>query len=161
MTTFLTTQRQQAAWHLVDASKETLGRMAARIATILQGKHKPGYTPHADVGDFVVVVNARDVVVTGRKREDKVYRHYTGNHGGLVGQSYERLLERKPTEIVRLAVKRMMPKTRLGRAMLSKLKVHAGAEHAHHAQAPTPLSFGTVRVEKKKTKKTTTPAKGA
>jgi large subunit ribosomal protein L13 len=147
-TTFATTHRDQAAWHVVDASQETLGRMAARIAVILQGKHKPTYTPHADVGDFVVVVNAKDVRVTGRKREDKVYRHYTGNHGGLVTESYERVRERRPTDIVRLAVKRMMPKTRLGRAMLSKLKVVAGAEHRHHAQAPAPLSFGTWRPAK-------------
>jgi large subunit ribosomal protein L13 len=152
MTTFLTTHREKAAWHVVDASKETLGRMSARIATILQGKHKPTYTPHADLGDFVVVVNAKDVRVTGRKRDDKVYRHYTGNHGGLVTQTYGRMLDRKPTEIVRLAVKRMMPKTRLGRAMLSKLKVHAGPEHTHHAQDPKPLSFGTVRPEKRRAK---------
>ena len=151
-TTFLTTRREKAAWHLVDASQETLGRMASRIAMILQGKHKPTYTPHADVGDFVVVVNAKDVVVTGRKREDKVYRHYTGNHGGLVTESYGRMLERKPTEIVRLAVRRMLPKTRLGRAMLSKLKIHAGAEHDHHAQRPTPVSFGTVRTAKRRAK---------
>jgi large subunit ribosomal protein L13 len=142
-TTFETTRRERAAWHVVDASQETLGRMATRIATILQGKHKPTYTPHADVGDFVVVVNAKDVRVSGRKRDDKVYRHYTGNHGGLVTETYGRVLDRRPTDIVRLAVKRMMPKTRLGRAMLSKLKIHAGPEHDHHAQAPKPLSFGT------------------
>jgi large subunit ribosomal protein L13 len=144
-TTFRTTRRDQAVWHVVDASKETLGRMAARIAHVLQGKHKPTYTPHADVGDFVVVVNAKDVQVTGRKRQDKIYRHYTGYHGGLVTQTWERMMERKPTEVVRLAVRRMMPKTRLGRAMLSKLKVVAGPEHRHHAQAPKPLSFGTGR----------------
>jgi large subunit ribosomal protein L13 len=144
-TTFKTTTRETAAWHVVDASQETLGRMAARIAHLLQGKHKPTYTPHADVGDFVVVVNAKDVRVTGRKRDDKVYRRYTGYHGGLVTEPYQRLLDRRPTDIVRLAVKRMMPKTRLGRAMLSKLKVVAGAEHRHHAQAPKPLSFRTVR----------------
>jgi large subunit ribosomal protein L13 len=142
MTTFLSTHREKASWHVVDASKETLGRMAARIATILQGKHKPSY-------------------VTGRKKDDKVYRHYTGNHGGLVTQTYARILERKPTEIVRLAVKRMMPKTRLGRAMLSKLKVHAGPEHTHHAQDPKPLSFGTIRPEKRGTRGAAPAAKGA
>jgi large subunit ribosomal protein L13 len=145
MTTFETTQRAKAAWHVVDASQETLGRMASRVALILQGKHKPTYTPHADVGDFVLVLNAKDVRVTGRKREDKVYRHHTGNHGGLVTESFSRVMERRPTDVVRLAVKRMMPKTRLGRAMLSKLKVVAGPEHRHHAQRPAPLSLGTAR----------------
>jgi large subunit ribosomal protein L13 len=144
-TTFATTQRHKASWHVVDASQEVLGRMAARIAEILQGKHKPEYTPHADVGDFVVVVNAKDVKVTGRKASDKHYRHYTGNHGGLVTVFYPTMLERKPTEIVRLAVKRMLPKTTLGRHMLSKLKVFAGAEHRHHAQNPKPLVCGRGR----------------
>ncbi len=144
-TTFAKTRRETAQWHLVDASEEVLGRMAARIAQILQGKHKPTWTPHADTGDFVVVVNAAKVQVTGRKSEDKFYRHYTGNHGGLVTEHYPRMLARKPTEIVRLAVRRMMPKTDLGRHMLSKLKVFAGPTHTHHAQDPKPLALRTNR----------------
>ena len=142
-TTFAKTDRSKAAWFVVDASQEVLGRMSARVSQILQGKHKPTWTAHADVGDFVVVVNASKVQVTGRKAEDKHYRHYTGNHGGLVTEYYPRMLERKPTEIIRLAVRRMLPKTALGRHMLSKLKVFSGPTHTHHAQDPKPLAFGT------------------
>jgi large subunit ribosomal protein L13 len=142
-TTFTATDRAQAAWYVVDASREVLGRMAVEIARRLQGKHKPSYTPHADVGDFVVVVRAADAHVTGRKAQDKVYRHHTGYPGGLVERSFQRMRERHPEEIVRLAVRRMMPKTTLGRHMLRKLKVYPGAEHPHHAQKPELLSFGT------------------
>lgn len=142
-TTLAATDRASAHWYLVDASQEVLGRMAVRIAMILQGKHKPTYTPHADVGDFVVVVNARDVRVTGRKAQDKVYRHHTGYPGGLVEQSYQRMRERHPEEIIRLAVRRMLPKTTMGRHMMRKLKVYASKEHPHHAQKPEPLSFDT------------------
>ena len=149
-TTFAVTNRNKASWHVVDASNEILGRMSARIAEILQGKHKPEYTPHADVGDFVIVVNAKAVQVTGRKADDKFYRHYTGNHGGLVTEFYPRWLERKPTEIVRVAVRRMLPKTALGRHMLSKLKVYAGPEHRHDAQEPKPLVCGRGRSPEKK-----------
>jgi large subunit ribosomal protein L13 len=144
-TTFAKTDRRSAAWWVVDASEETLGRMAARLSRILQGKHKPTWTPNADVGDFVVVVNAERVQVTGRKATDKTYHHYTGNHGGLVTTHYPRMLARHPTDIVKEAVRRMLPKTDLGRHMLRKLKVYAGKEHPHHAQAPKPLSFGTGR----------------
>src|SRR5262245_17505978 len=144
-TTCATTQRGTAAWHVVDASQEVLGRMATRIARILMGKHKPTYTPHADAGDFVVVINAEKVQVTGRKVTDKVYRYYTGNHGGLVEQSYTRMLERHPTDIIKLAVKRMLLKTDLGRHMLTKLKVFAGPTHNHHAQNPKPLALNTAR----------------
>jgi large subunit ribosomal protein L13 len=149
-TTFATTKRSTAEWWVVDASEQILGRMAARLAQVLQGKHKPTWTPHADVGDFVVVVNAKDVRVTGRKAEDKFYRHYTGNHGGLITTPYPRMRERHPTAMVKEAVRRMLPKTRLGRAMLSKLKVFPGAEHTHHAQAPKPLALTTVRSSKDK-----------
>lgn len=144
-TTLATTRRHEAAWHVVDASRETLGRMATRVARILMGKHKPTYTPHADVGDFVVVINAADVRVSGTKAETKVYRRHTTFPGGLRETSYARMRERHPTEMVRLAVKRMMPKGTLGRTMLKKLKVYGGAEHPHHAQNPQPLSFGTAR----------------
>jgi large subunit ribosomal protein L13 len=142
-TTFSTTDRAAAGWYVVDASQEVLGRMAARVAHILQGKHKPTYTPHADVGDFVIVTNAAKVKVTGRKAEKKVYRHYTGYPGGMVEESYARMQERRPESIIKLAVRRMMPKTTLGRHMLRKLKVYAGHDHPHHAQKPEVLSFGT------------------
>jgi large subunit ribosomal protein L13 len=123
-------------WLLVDAEGKTLGRLATEIARLLRGKNKPHYTPHVDTGDFVVVVNAEKVVVTGKKAEQKVYRRHTGYPGGLKETSYEQMLERKPTEILRRAVKGMMPKTRLGRQQFKKLKVYAGPEHPHEAQAP-------------------------
>ncbi len=125
-------------WHLIDAEGQTLGRLAAEIACLLRGKNKPQYTPHIDTGDFVVVVNADRVVVTGKKAEQKVYRRYTGYPGGLREMSYEQMLERKPTEILRKAVRGMMPKTRLGRQQLRKLKIYAGPEHPHEAQSPEP-----------------------
>jgi large subunit ribosomal protein L13 len=143
-TTLAVTSRAAARWFVVDASKEVLGRMAARIATILQGKHKPIYTPHADVGDYVVVINAREVQVTGRKAEGKVYRHHTGWPGGLIERPFAELRDHHPEEIIRLAVRRMLPKTTMGRHMLGKLKVYAGKEHPHHAQSPEALSFGTL-----------------
>ena len=142
-TTLASTARSIAKWHLVDASTEVLGRMAARIAQILMGKHKPTYTPHADTGDFVVVINAADVKVTGRKATDKVYKHHTRYPGGLVSIPYPEMTRRHPTEMVREAVRRMLPKNTLGRHMLSKLKVFPGKEHDHHAQKPEPLAFGT------------------
>ncbi|MDQ3922955.1 MAG: 50S ribosomal protein L13 [Actinomycetota bacterium] len=123
-------------WLLVDAEGKTLGRLATEIARLLRGKNKPHYTPHVDTGDFVVVVNAEKVVVTGKKAEQKVYRRHTGYPGGLKETSYEQMLERKPTEILRRAVKGMMPRTRLGRQQFKKLKVYAGPEHPHDAQAP-------------------------
>ena len=125
-------------WHLVDAEGQTLGRLATEIARILRGKNKPQYTPHVDTGDFVVVVNAEKVVVTGKKAEQKVYYRHTGYPGGLKETSYEVMLQRKPTEILRRAVRGMMPKTRLGRQQLRKLKIYAGPEHPHEAQNPQP-----------------------
>ena len=125
-------------WHLIDADGQTLGRLATVIAYLLRGKNKPQYTPHIDTGDFVVVVNAQKVVVTGKKAEQKVYYRHTGYPGGLKETSYEAMLERKPTEILRRAVRGMMPKTRLGRQQLKKLKIYAGPEHPHEAQAPQP-----------------------
>ena len=123
-------------WHVVDAEGQTLGRLATEIARILRGKNKPQYTPHVDTGDFVVVVNAERVVVTGRKAEQKVYRRHSGYPGGLKTTTYEQMLERKPTEILRRAVRGMMPKTRLARQQLRKLKIYAGSEHPHAAQNP-------------------------
>ncbi len=131
----------ERAWHLVDASQVSLGRMASRIALILQGKHKPSYTPGVDTGDFVVVNNAAKLVVTGRKAQQKVYRYHTGWVGGLKEVPFERMLERHPERIIQLAVRRMMPKTVLGKQMMSKLKVYAGAEHPHQAQNPKALSL--------------------
>ena len=126
-------------WYVVDAEEQTLGRLATEIARILRGKNKPQYTPHVDTGDFVVVVNAEKVVVTGRKAEQKVYRRHSGYPGGLKTTTYEQMLERRPTEILRRAVKGMMPKTRLARQQLRKLKIYAGPEHPHAAQNPQTL----------------------
>ena len=128
-------------WHLIDASQEILGRAAARIAQILQGKHRPTWTPHVDTGDFVVVVNASTVRATGNKDADKVYQWYTGWPSGRKTRSLQEMRQKKPADIIRLAVRRMLPKTKLGRAMLKKLKVYGGAEHPHEAQNPEPLSF--------------------
>jgi large subunit ribosomal protein L13 len=126
-------------WYVVDAEGQTLGRLAAEIARVLRGKSKPQYTPHVDTGDFVVVVNAERIVVTGRKAEQKVYRRHSGYPGGLKTTSYEQLLERQTTEILRKAVKGMMPKTRLAHQQLRKLKIYAGPEHPHAAQSPQKL----------------------
>jgi len=115
-----------------------LGRLATEISTVLRGKNKPQYTPHIDTGDFVVVVNAEKIVVTGKKAEQKVYRRHSQRPGGLKEVSYEQMLERKPEEILRKAVRGMMPKTRLGRQQFRKLKLYAGPEHPHEAQNPQP-----------------------
>ena len=126
-------------WYVVDAEGQTLGRLATEIARLLRGKNKPQYTPHVDTGDFVVVVNAEKVVVTGKKAEQKVYRRHSGYPGGLKETSYEQMMERRPTEILRRAVKGMMPKNRLARQQLRKLKIYAGPEHPHAAQNPQRL----------------------
>ena len=128
-------------WYLVDAEGTVLGRLAARLATILRGKHKPIYTPHVDTGDCVVVVNAKKVALTGKKMKDKVYYHYTGYPGGIREMSAEKLLAKKPTEMIRVAVKGMLPKNSLGREMLRKLKIYAGPSHPHEAQKPTSLEI--------------------
>lgn len=125
-------------WYVIDAEGQTLGRLASEITKVLRGKNKPQYTPHVDVGDFVVVVNAEKVVVTGRKAEQRVYRRHTGYPGGMREVSYEQMLERKPTEILRKATSRMMPKTRLARQQSKKLKIYAGPDHPHEAQSPEP-----------------------
>lgn len=132
-------QEVERKWYVVDAEGQTLGRLAAEIAKVLRGKKKPQYTPHVDTGDFVVVVNADRVEVTGRKAEQKVYRRHTGYPGGLRETSYEVMMERKPTEILRKAVWGMMPKSRLARQQFKKLKIYAGAEHPHAAQNPQSL----------------------
>ena len=123
----------------VDASGKTLGRLATQIADALRGKRKPEYTPHVDVGDFVIVVNAEKVSVTGKKREEKRYYRHSGYPGGLRSRTIEELLARRPEEVVRRAVKGMLPRNRLGRAQLRKLKVYAGPDHPHAAQKPEPM----------------------
>lgn len=128
-------------WHVIDAEGLVLGRIASRISRILQGKHRPEYTPHVDTGDFVVVVNAEKVHLSGRKTEQKTYRYYTGWAGGLRETPVKEMLAKKPANVIRLAVRRMMPKTKLGRQMLTKLKVYAGPDHPHAAQKPTALDI--------------------
>ncbi len=128
-------------WYVVDATGKTLGRLAAEIATILRGKHKPQYTPHVDVGDFVIVVNAEKIAVTGRKLDQKRYYRHSGYPGGLRSVTLRQQLERHPDRVIRAAVKGMLPKNRLGRRMLKKLKVYAGPEHPHQAQQPKPLDL--------------------
>jgi large subunit ribosomal protein L13 len=122
------------AWHVVDATGRPLGRLASDIATLLRGKHKPGFVEHLDVGDFVVVVNAERVVLTGRKDEQKVYYRHSGYHGGIKETSYQRMLERAPEKIIEKAVWGMIPKTRLGRQQIRHLKVYRGPHHPHEAQ---------------------------
>ena len=126
-------------WYVVDAEGQHLGRLATEIVRVLRGKNKPQYTPHVDVGDFVVVVNADRVAVTGRKAEQRVYRRHSGYPGGMKETSYEQMLARKPTEVIRKAVYGMMPKTRLARKQFKKLKIYAGPEHPHSAQDPQTL----------------------
>jgi len=123
-------------WHLIDATDVPLGRVATQVATLLRGKHKPIFSPHLDTGDFVVVVNADKVRLTGNKARDKYYYHHTGYPGGLKAVQAQKLLEKKPTELLRLAVKRMLPKNALNRKILLKLKLYAGDEHPHQAQNP-------------------------
>jgi large subunit ribosomal protein L13 len=126
-------------WYVVDAEGKHLGRLATEIVRVLRGKNKPHYTPHVDVGDFVVVVNADRVAVTGRKAHQRVYRRHSGYPGGMKETSYEQMLARKPTEVLRKAVYGMMPKTRLARKQFKKLKIYAGPEHPHSAQDPQTL----------------------
>ena len=127
------------AWRQVDAEGQVLGRLATKIATVLMGKHRPTYTPHVDCGDFVIVTNADKIVLTGRKAEQKMKLRFSGYPGGLKAESYGSLLQRRPKAVVEDAVRRMLPKTVLGRKMFRKLKVYADADHPHHAQKPIPL----------------------
>lgn len=128
-------------WYVVDAADEVLGRLATRIALILRGKNKPQFTPHVDTGDFVVVINADKVRLTGKKLTDKTYYHHTGYPGGIRAVSAGKLLEKHPDRVMQNAVRGMLPKNKLGRKMLSKLKVYAGPEHPHAAQQPEPISL--------------------
>ncbi len=128
-------------WVVVDATGQTLGRLATQIADTLRGKNKPQYTPHVDTGDFVVVVNAEKIAVTGKKLDDKLYYRHSGYPGGLKQRTLREQLERRPTEVLREAVKGMVPRNRLGRAQMGKLKIYAGPEHPHEAQRPQPLAL--------------------
>jgi len=126
-------------WYVVDAEGQTLGRLATQIADTLRGKTKPQYTPHVDTGDFVVVVNAEKITVTGQKLDQKRYYRHSGYPGGLRSRTLREQLDRRPTEVLRKAVKGMLPRNRLARQQLTKLKIYAGPEHPHEAQAPKPL----------------------
>jgi large subunit ribosomal protein L13 len=140
--TFVATpETRQRDWYVVDAEGQTLGRLATRIADALRGKRKPEYTPHVDTGDFVIVVNAEKVRVTGDKRSDKLYHRHSGYPGGLRSRTLGEMLERRPEEVIRLAVRGMLPRNRLGRKQLTKLKIYAGPDHPHEAQKPEPLEM--------------------
>jgi large subunit ribosomal protein L13 len=131
----------EQAWYLVDAANKPLGRLASEIAKRLRGKHKPEYTPHTDTGDYIVVINAKSVRVTGKKAKDKLYHRHSGYPGGLTTMNFETLNAKFPTRVIEIAVKGMLPKGPLGRDMFRKLKVYAGPEHKHHAQQPQVLNL--------------------
>ncbi len=142
MKTFIVKENDiQRQWYVVDAAGQTLGRLASRIAQILRGKHKPTYSPHLDNGDFVVVINADQIHVTGRKMDQKMYYRHSGYMGGLTEISLRDQMQRHPTFAIKLAVKGMMPKGPLGRKMIKKLKIYAGADHPHQAQQPKVLEL--------------------
>jgi len=131
----------QRQWYLVNAEGKVLGRLAAELAKMLKGKNKPTYTPHQDTGDFVIVINAGKVALTGKKMKDKIYYHHTGYPGGIKETNAEKLLAKKPTEMIRMAVKGMLPKNSLGRQMIRKLKIYAGANHPHEPQKPVTINL--------------------
>jgi len=140
MKTFVATpENRQRDWYVVDAEGKTLGRLSTQIANVLRGKLKPEYTPHCDVGDYVVVVNAERIRVTGNKKRDKQYYRHTGYPGGIRSRTLGEMLDRRPEEVIRKAVKGMLPRNRLARKQLTKLKVYAGPDHPHAAQTPKPL----------------------
>ncbi len=128
-------------WYVVDAEGKTLGRLASEVAKVLRGKNKPIYTPHIDTGDYVIVINAEKIVVTGKKPEQKIYTHHSGYIGGLKEITLKRMLETKPENVITHAVKGMLPKNALGRSMMKKLRVYKGAEHEHQAQKPEVLEI--------------------
>ena len=140
MKTFVATpENREREWYVVDAEGKTLGRLATQIADALRGKRKPEYTPHCDTGDFVIVVNAARVHVTGKKRTDKLYRRHSGYPGALRSRTLAEMLERQPEEVIRKAVRGMLPRNRLARAQITKLKIYAGPDHPHTAQQPKQL----------------------
>jgi large subunit ribosomal protein L13 len=132
-------ETRQRDWYVVDAEGKTLGRLATRIAETLRGKHKPEYTPHIDTGDFVIVINAEKVAVTGNKLRDKRYWRHSGYPGGIRSRTLAEMLERRPEEVIRKAVRGMLPRNRLARKQLTKLKIYAGPDHPHAAQQPTDM----------------------
>ena len=138
-----TSQDRERVWYVVDAENKALGRLATQIANVLRGKRKPTYTSHVDVGDFVIVVNAEKVAVTGDKREKKLYWRHSGYPGGIRSRTLGDMLEKRPEEVIRKAVKGMLPRNRLARQQLRKLKVYAGPEHPHQAQKPEQLEIET------------------
>jgi large subunit ribosomal protein L13 len=140
-TVFAKPERVRRDWYLVDASGKTLGRLASAVAFRLRGKHKPEYTPHVDTGDYIVVINAEKVRVTGRKATDKMYYHHTGYIGNMKSISFSKLIDKAPERVIQHAVKGMLPRNPLGRAMFKKLKVYAGGVHQHAAQQPQPLDI--------------------
>ena len=140
-TVSLRAQDVQRSWYVVDAENRTLGRLASAVAHRLRGKHKPQYTPHVDTGDYIIVVNAAKVRVTGNKETGKIYHRHSGYPGGIKSTSLARMRQTHPERIVEKAVKGMLPRNSLGRAMFRKLKVYAGAEHPHEAQQPTPIEI--------------------
>lgn len=140
-TYFANNQTVERKWHVVDASGEILGRLASQIAMCLRGKHKPEFTPHADAGDYVVVINAEKIKVTGSKPQDKKYYTHSEYPGGIKEMSFNQMIEKKPEQVLKIAVKGMLPKNPLGRAMLGKLKIYTGSEHPHIAQQPTTINL--------------------
>ena len=142
MKTFVATPATaERNWYVVDATGRTLGRLATQLADALRGKRKPEYTPHIDTGDFVIVVNAEKIAVTGNKRAEKLYHRHSGYPGGLKSRTLQEMMDRRPEEVIRLAVKGMLPRNRLARKQLTKLKVYAGPDHPHVAQKPQPLEI--------------------
>ncbi|MCU0566473.1 MAG: 50S ribosomal protein L13 [Oculatellaceae cyanobacterium Prado106] len=143
--TFLPSQETiERNWYLVDAADQRLGRLASEVANILRGKNKPTFTPHLDTGDFVIVINAEKIEVTGKKRSQKLYRRHSGRPGGMKTETFEKLQARIPERIIEQAIKGMLPKNTLGRQLFTKLKVYAGAEHPHQAQQPIVLKLNTI-----------------
>ena len=142
MSTFMQKPSQvERKWYIIDAAGKPMGRVAAQAAILLRGKHKPTYTPHVDGGDFVVVTNADKFVVTGNKMLDKKYYRHSGYPGGLKTRSLEEMLDKKPTEVIRIAVKNMLPKNKLGREMINRLKIYKGTDHRHDAQKPEKIEL--------------------
>ena len=140
-TYFANKENIEQKWYLVDASGEVLGRLASQVAKVLRGKHKPEFTPHADAGDNVIIINAAAIKVTGKKETDKCYHTHSGYPGGIKEITFDKMMQKDPTRVLEIAIKGMMPKNPLGRAMLRKLKVYAGAEHPHSAQQPVEINL--------------------
>ncbi len=146
--TYLPSVNAERNWYVVDAADQRLGRLASEVASVLRGKNKPNFTPSMDVGDFVVIINAEKIAVTGKKRTQKLYRRHSGRPGGMKEETFEKLQARIPERIVEKAIKGMLPKNAMGRQLFTKLKVYAGAAHPHEAQNPAVLNIQTIPGEK-------------